>query len=175
MDTQDQPKIKELISGESIAARIHELAAAITSDYQGKDLVAITVCNGGMIFAADLIRAIPLRMTLDTILLASYSGTNSTGSIMLRSELKTVLTGRHVLVLDDILDTGHTLSQLRDILGKQQPASMKFCVLCDKPERRATDFNADYVGFKVPDLFIIGYGMDYNERYRNLPYIGVMS
>jgi len=175
MNTSPETSVKELIPSTTIAAKVRDLGNALTDNYRDRDLVALTICNGGMVFAADLIRNMPIPMELDAILISSYSGTNSTGHIMLRSELKATLTGRHVLVIDDILDSGRTLAQLRDILLKQRPADLRFCVLCDKPQRRDTDFHADYVGFVVPDRFIVGYGMDYNGRYRNLPYIGVLE
>lgn len=163
------------VSREEIAITVDKLGERISVDYCGRSLTVLTICNGAMIFAADLVRAIDLPMELDSILIASYAGTSSTGTFSLRSELKTVLTGKDVLVVDDILDTGRTLSHLRDLLSGQCPASLKFCVLCDKRERREVDFEADYVGMVIPDRFVVGYGMDHDEFYRNLPYLGLIN
>ena len=175
VDGQEYRRPASLVGRDEIAVRVARLGAEITAAYRGRTVTALIVCNGGMIFAADLIRAVDLSLEFDSIMVASYAGTCSTGTLTLRSELKMSLAGREVLVIDDILDTGRTLTGLRELLLEKQPASLKFCVMCDKRERREVPFEADYVGMVIPDRFVVGYGMDYNGLYRNLPYLGVMD
>lgn len=161
------------ISKEKIAEKVKQLGEEITDHYKGQSLVVVSITNGALIFAADLIRAIDLPLQLDSIMMASYAGTQSSGKVQIRSELKLQLEGQHVLVVDEILDTGRTLHNVKEIFSEMNPASLKFCVLLDKPECRKVDIQADYAGFEIPDEFVIGYGLDYNEFYRNLPYIGI--
>lgn len=164
------------ISADTIAAKVKELGRQITLDYAGKPLTVISISNGAIIFVADLVRVIDLPLQLDSIMLASYNNsTSSSGNVVLRSQLKLDLVGRHLLVIDEILDTGHTLVKINEILSAKNPLSIRYCVLLNKQARRQADIRADYVGFEIPDKFVIGYGLDFNEYYRNLPYIGVMA
>ena len=166
-----------LLTEEQIAARIAELGEELTRDYADKNPVVIGVLNGVVVFYADMIRKIQVPCQVDFMSISSYSGTTSSGRMMLRQDLKTDIRGRHVLILEDIFDTGRSLSYTVELLKLREPASVKICTLLDKPERRmeGVTLKADYVGFTVPDAFVVGYGLDYNERYRNLPYIGVLK
>lgn len=166
-----------LISEEALQARIHELAAQITEDYAGKsDLLLVGVLRGCVMFMVDLARAIPLQLSIDFIAISSYgSSTESSGVVRLLKDLDTDIADRHVLIVEDIIDSGLTLEYLRAQLLRRNPASMRICVLLNKPDRRITEIPIDYEGFDIPNAFVVGYGLDYNERYRNLPYIGVLS
>lgn len=166
-----------LISEEDLQARIKELATQITRDYaDGSDLLLVGVLRGCVMFMVDLARAIPLPIAIDFIAISSYgSSTESSGVVRLLKDLDTDITGRHVLIVEDIIDSGLTLEYLRAQLLRRNPASMRICVLLNKPERRVTEIPIDYEGFDIPNAFVVGYGLDYNERYRNLPYIGVLS
>ena len=166
-----------LLTEEQIAARIAELGEELTRDYADKNPVVIGVLNGVVVFYADMIRKIQVPCQVDFMSISSYSGTTSSGRMMLRQDMKTDIRGRHVLILEDIFDTGRSLSYTVELLKLREPASVKICTLLDKPERRmeGVTLKADYVGFTVPDAFVVGYGLDYNERYRNLPYIGVLK
>ena len=161
-----------LIEEGKINERVIELGRELFEFYKDRHLSVIAVSNGATIFVADLIREIDLPMQLDTIMAYSYSGTQSTGEVKMFSNLKLGIAGRDVLLVDDILDTGRTITKISEFLKTQKPNSLKTCVLLDKPDRRVVDINADYVGFTVPDVFVVGYGLDYNEYYRNLPYVG---
>ncbi len=164
---------EQYISAEEIRSRVAELGQNITADYSEREINVVSITNGAMLFTSDLIRNIALPLRLDSIMMGSYEGTESTGSVRTRSELKLNLTGRDVLIVDEILDTGNTLSFARELVMKMEPASVKICVLLNKQCRRIVDISADYTGFEIPDEFVIGYGLDYNEYYRNLPYIGI--
>lgn len=166
-----------LISEEDLQARIKELATQITRDYaDGSDLLLVGVLRGCVMFMVDLARAISLPIAIDFIAISSYgSSTESSGVVRLLKDLDTDITGRHVLIVEDIIDSGLTLEYLRAQLLRRNPASMRICVLLNKPERRVTEIPIDYEGFDIPNAFVVGYGLDYNERYRNLPYIGVLS
>jgi hypoxanthine phosphoribosyltransferase len=166
----ETPKI--LIEENTLHKRITELGREISEFYIDRHLTVIAVSNGATIFVADLIRQIDIPMQLDSITAYSYVGTESQGKVKLLSDLKLDIEGRDVLLVDDILDTGRTLRKITDFLHTQNPASVKTCVLLDKPDRRVIDIGADYIGFTVPDVFVVGYGLDYNEYYRNLPYVG---
>jgi hypoxanthine phosphoribosyltransferase len=161
------------ISAMDIQNKIAELGRRISEDYKDGELTVVSISNGAMLFTADLVRAVTILMHLDSIMISSYAGTESSGNISLRSEFKLDLSGKDVLIVDEILDSGNTLFYARQKLLEQNPASLKTCVLLNKQERRKVDVNADYVGFEIPDLFVIGYGMDYKEYFRNLPYIGI--
>ena len=167
---------KTLLHEQTILARLDVLAAQIRKDYEGKDLTVIAVLNGSLIFAADLLRRIPLPLKLDCLSVASYhGGTESTGVVTFDQISLPDVTGRHVLIVDDILDTGRTLQAIRDkLLTETQPLSVRICVLLQKQVARAEALQADYVGFEIANEFVIGYGLDYQERYRNLPFIGVL-
>jgi len=167
---------KVLYHESTILSRLDEMAHRITTDYRDKDLTVIAILNGSVIFMADLLRRIPLPLQLDSWSVSSYHGTKTTGKIEFRQPRGADVSGRHVLLLDDILDSGLTLHSIREkILLEAGAASVKSCVLLRKNVSRAREVDADYVGFDIPDEFVVGYGLDYNERYRNLPFIGILN
>ena len=161
-----------LFSSEDIQRKIEELGNQITNDYRNKDLTIISLLNGAIVFTADLLRQIKIPLRLDCWSISSYSGTKSTGEIKFRQQIIADVNNRHVLILDDILDSGLTLYTIKQQLLKQSsPLSVKTCVLLNKDVERKKDVECDYYGFKIKNEFVIGYGLDYNERFRNLPYI----
>jgi hypoxanthine phosphoribosyltransferase len=165
-----------LLDETTILSRLDSLAGQITRDYRGKDLMVVAILNGSIIFSADLLRRIPLPLQIDGWRVSSYAGTESTGQITFGQTAVADLRGRHLLILDDILDTGLTLSAVRDHLQNTSGAlSIKTCVLLRKQVKRIHEIEADYVGFDIPNEFVIGYGLDYNEKYRNLPYVGILT
>ena len=171
---QDVERI--LFTEEELAARVRELGARITRDYAGKDLVIASVLRGSFIFMADLTRAIELPLTVDFMAVSSYgAGTVSSGQVEIKKDLSDSIEGKDLLIVEDILDSGNTLYYLIDVLEARKPASIRICTLLDKPERRIKPIKADYMGFTIPDAFVVGYGLDYDERYRKLPYIGVLK
>ena len=167
---------KILFREETILARLDELAEVITKEYRDKELTVIAVLNGSIIFAADLLRRVPLPLKLDCVSVASYhGGTESTGRVTFDQITMPDVAGRHVLIVDDILDSGRTLHAIRTkLLTEAKPRSIKVCVLLRKIKERAKPAEADYAGFDIADEFVVGYGLDYQERYRNLPLIGVL-
>lgn len=168
--------IKEvLITKEQIEAKLKELGSQITKDYEGKDnLLLIGVLKGAVVFMADIIRHIKLPLQIDFMAVSSYgASTKSSGVVRILKDLEEDVEGKNILIVEDIIDSGLTLSYLYDILGSRRPASIKICALLEKPSRKNTDLKIDYVGFKIPDKFVVGYGLDFNEKYRNLPFIGV--
>lgn len=172
----EQDILEVFFSAEDIDARIGELAAQIDKDYEGKELVLIGVLRGSVIFISDLARKIKNKLVLDFLAVSSYGqATTSSGQVRILKDLSEHIEDKHVIIVEDILDTGNTLSYLSDMLTARQPASIKICTLLDKPSRRTADIAADYVGFTVPDAFVVGYGLDYCEYYRNLPYIGILK
>lgn len=165
-----------LLDETTIHARIETLAAEITEDYRGQDLTVVAILNGSIIFSADLLRHIPLPLKIDGWRASSYAGTESTGQITLGQTSVAELRGRHILLLDDILDTGLTLSAVKNhLVSTSEALSVKTCVLLRKDVPRSHAVEADYVGFDIPNEFVVGYGLDYNEKYRNLPYIGILT
>ena len=159
----------------TILRRLDELARAITAEYQDRELTVIAVLNGSLIFAADLLRRIPLPLKLDCLSVASYhGGTTTSGEVVFKQIALPDVAGRHILILDDILDSGVTLAAIRDKLKMERPLSVKICVLLRKLKARMRPVEADHVGFNIGDEFVVGYGLDYMERYRNLPCIGVL-
>jgi len=159
----------------TILRRLDELAEDITREYQNRELTIIAVLNGSLIFMADLLRRIPLPLKLDCLSVASYhGGTKTTGEVIFKQLALPDVAGRHILILDDILDSGLTLAAIREKLTTEQPLSVKICVLLRKLKERLRPVEADYVGFNIGDEFVVGYGLDYLERYRNLPCIGVL-
>lgn len=165
-----------LYSEEQLKAKVAELGAAITRDYQGKDPILVSVLRGSYIFMADLTRSIDLHCTVDFMAVSSYgAGTTSSGQVKIIKDLSGPIDGKDLIIVEDILDSGNTLYYLRDVLAARKPASIAICTLLDKPERRVQPIKADYAGFEVPDAFVVGYGLDYAEKYRNLPYIGVLK
>ena len=164
-----------LISQQQIAARVAELGAQIARDYAGKELVLVGVLKGAFVFVSDLSRAIDLPLTIDFVALSSYGeATESSGVVKITSDLSRPIEGKHVLVVEDIIDTGLTMRYLLDNLATRHPASIKICGLLHKPARARTKIPIDYLGFPIEDKFVVGYGLDAAERYRNVPFIGVM-
>ena len=165
-----------LFTEEELKARVAEIAARIDRDYAGKEPMLISVLRGSFIFMADLARAIHLPCTVDFMAVSSYgSGTTSSGQVKITKDLSESIEGRDIIVVEDILDSGNTLSYLFQLLQARHPASVRLCTLLDKPSRRTKPITADYTGFTVDDLFVVGYGLDYAEKYRNLPYIGILK
>ena len=169
--------LKVLITEEQIRQRINELGQELTRDYQDKDPVIVGVLKGVVVFYADMIRQIKVPCQMDFMWISSYAGTTSTGNMEVKRDISSNIKGRHVLILEDIYDTGNSLDfTYRHLLAKE-PASLKICTFLDKPARRkpGITLKPDYVGYTVPNEFVVGYGLDYNEHYRNLPYIGVLK
>lgn len=164
-----------LIDAAAIEARVAELGAQLTQDYQGRDPVLVSVLKGSLVFLADLMRAMDLPSSIDLMEVSSYAGTETSGQVRILKDLSKSIEGRDVVVVEDIIDTGLTLNYLLRYLGERKPASIKIICLLDKPARRLAEIPIDYRGFTIPDRFVIGYGLDYEERYRNLPYIGVLK
>ena len=163
-------------SEEQLKAKVQELGAQITKDYEGKCPVFVGVLKGCFLFMADLVRACDIPCTVDFMMVSSYkNGTSSTGAVEIVKDLSEDIEGRDVIIVEDILDSGNTLSYLTRFLNARKPASIRIVTLMDKPERRKADVYADYVGFIIPDAFVVGYGLDYQQRYRNLPYIGFLK
>lgn len=162
----------------TITSRVAQLGREISLDYrgQGHSLLVVGVLKGAAIFMADLVRCIDLPLTIDYMAVSSYrSGTCTSGTVNVHKDLDTEIEGRHVLLVEDIVDSGLTLSYLYNLLQNRRPASLRVCVLLDKPSRRLEPFRPDYCGFEIPDVFVVGYGLDYNERFRHLPYIAVLN
>ncbi|MDR1541435.1 MAG: hypoxanthine phosphoribosyltransferase [Clostridiales bacterium] len=170
-------KVKVLISEQGIAKRVDEIAEQVMNDYKGKNITMICVLKGGVVFMVDLARKIKQTVEMDFMDISSYGdSTVSSGIIKIDKDLENPITGKDVLLVEDIIDTGQTLTHLHRHLKAQNPASLRICTLLDKPARRISDqISPDYVGFVIPDEFVIGYGLDYAQRYRNLTYIGVLE
>ncbi len=165
-----------LISENELEERIQQLADEITKDYAGKEVHLICVLKGSIFFTCELAKRIPLPVTFDFMSVSSYGNqTESSGRVRIVKDLDEPIDGKNVIVVEDIIDSGRTLSYLMDLLGARKPESLRLCTLLDKPDRRVTDVKVDYVGFEIPDKFVIGYGLDYAQKYRNLPYIGVIE
>jgi hypoxanthine phosphoribosyltransferase len=165
-----------LISEQELRNRVKELGAQISADYAGKDLLLVCVLKGGVMFLSDLLRAISIPVSIDFMATSSYgASTQSSGVVRIIKDLDTPLEGRNVLIVEDIIDTGHTLDYLVRILNERKPASLRICTLLNKAERRELDIRVDYIGFDIPNEFVVGYGLDYGEKYRNLPYVGVLK
>ncbi|MDL2220880.1 hypoxanthine phosphoribosyltransferase [Eubacteriales bacterium OttesenSCG-928-N14] len=165
-----------LISAERIAERVAQIGKQITEDYAGKELIVACVLKGGFMFCADLVRQISMPLKLDFISASSYgSGSTSTGNVRIFKDLEMDIKGKDLLLVEDIVDSGTTIKTLRDMLLARDPASIKVCALLDKPDRRKADIEADYVCFAIPDEFVVGYGLDYDSRYRNLPDVMVLA
>ncbi len=165
-----------LFSEEELRRRVRELGERITADYAGKTLVIISVLRGSYIFMADLTRCIDLPCTVDFMSVSSYGkGVTSSGQVQVTKDLSDDIEGKDVIVVEDILDSGNTLFYLMQLLQARRPASVRLCALLDKPERRVKEITADYSGFTIPDAFVVGYGLDYAGKYRNLPYIGILK
>ncbi len=169
-------KIRVLLSEEEVDSRIREIAAKISRDYAGKEIHLICVLKGGVFFTCELAKRITVPVTLDFMSVSSYGDdTKSSGVVKIVKDLDQPLEGKNVLIVEDIIDSGRTLSYLIDILGKRKPESIHLCTLLDKPERRVRDVKVDYSCFNIPAEFVVGYGLDYAQKYRNLPFIGVVE
>jgi hypoxanthine phosphoribosyltransferase len=167
---------KVLISENELANKIKEMGKAMTKDYKGKDLFVVGVLKGANIFMSDLIRKIDLPMQIDFMAVSSYGmSTESSGTVRILKDLDFSIEGKDVLIVEDIIDSGLTLKYLTRILMERKPSSLKICTLLDKPDRRKVELIVDYIGFKIPDAFIVGYGIDFAESYRNLPYVAVLK
>lgn len=166
-----------LLSEEQIQTRIRELGEILTAEYADKDPIIVGVLKGVVVFYADMLRQIKAPCQMDFMWISSYEGTNSTGNMIVRKDISSDIQGRHVLILEDIYDTGNSLSFVYDHLLSKQPVSLKICTLLDKPSRRkeGITLQPDYVGFEIPNAFVVGYGLDFNEHFRNLPYIGILK
>jgi hypoxanthine phosphoribosyltransferase len=169
-------RLATMLSQEEIAKRVHELGATITRDYANKSLVLVCVLKGSFVFAADLMRAIDLPLRVDFLGTRSYGeGTESSGVVQITQDLSRPIEHEHVILVEDIVDTGLTIAHLMDLLRTRAPASVKVCSLLHKPARAKVAVHVDYLGFTIEDRFVVGYGLDFAERYRNLPYIGVVE
>jgi len=168
--------VRQLLTAEQIAARVSEMGAEISRDLAGETVLVVGVLKGAFVFCADLVRALTVPAEVDFMAVSSYgSATESSGVIRILKDLERSVTGRHVLLVEDIVDTGLTLRYLKEYLEHQNPASLRVAVLLDKPARRRTEVSVDYVGFTIPDEFVVGYGIDCAEQYRHLPYVGVVG
>ena len=169
-------KVRILLSEEEVDKKICEIAQQISKDYEGKEVHLVCVLKGGVFFMCELAKRITVPVSMDFMALSSYgNGTESTGKIKVKKELDESIEGKDVLVVEDIVDSGRTLSFLLEELQSRNPASLHLCTLLDKPDRRVVDIKADYTCFEIPDEFVVGYGLDYAQRYRNLPYIGIVE
>lgn len=177
MQDMNQDIAHILVTEEELKAKVAELGAAISRDYEGHDLLLVSILKGGAVFMADLMRCVTVPCAIDFMVVSSYGGANtsSTGLVKVVKDLDTDITGKDLLIVEDILDTGITLSNLVPMLKMRNPKSVRLCTILSKPARRKADIEPDYLGFEVPDEFVVGYGLDYNEIYRNLPYVGVLK
>ena len=168
--------IRVLVPEEEVDARIRELGEKISKDYEGKQIHLICVLKGGVFFMCELAKRITVPVSMDFMCVGSYGdGTKSSGVVRIAKDLDESVEGKDVLIVEDIIDSGNTLYYLMDVLQRRKPASLRLCTLLDKPDRRVKDVKVDYTGFDIPDEFVVGYGLDYAQKYRNLPYIGVVE
>ena len=168
--------LKVLVTEEELKASIAEMGAELYDRFEGKNPLFLGVLKGSFVFMADLVRACQVKSDVEFIAVSSYqNATVSSGRVQITHDLQQDITGRHLIIVEDILDSGNTLYYLMDVLRARKPASIRICTLLDKPERRSKPIAADYVGFSIPDAFVVGYGLDYDEKYRNLPYIGILK
>ena len=176
MTVQDKDIKEVLCSEEQLSQKIAELGAAVTRDYAGKELLLVSILKGSVMVMADLMRSVDLPLQIDFMNVASYgSGTETKGAVKILKDLDVDIKGKHVLIVEDILDSGVTLHNLMKLLRQRQPASIEICTLFSKPTRRKVEVPVRYMGFEIPDAFIVGYGLDYDEKYRNLPYVGILK
>jgi hypoxanthine phosphoribosyltransferase len=167
---------KVLIDDASVQAKVRELGARITTDYAGQDLLLVGVLRGALLFIVDLARQIDLPLEMDFMAISSYgAATETSGVVRILKDLDTAIEGRHVLIVEDIIDSGLTLNYIVEHLRNRNPASIKICALLNKPSRRRVDVKIDYHGFDIPDEFVVGYGLDFRQRYRNVPFVGVLK
>ncbi len=169
-------RVRVLFTEEEVVARIREIGEQISKDYEGRELHMICVLKGGTFFMCELAKRITVPVSMDFMAVSSYGdGTSSSGVVKIVKDLDEPITGKDVLVVEDIVDTGRTLSHLMELLRERGPASIRLCTLLDKPDRRVVEVPVDYTGYQIPDEFVVGYGLDYAQKYRNLPYIGMIS
>lgn len=175
-DNMKEDVLRVLLSEDEIREKVRELGGKITADYKNSNLMLVTVLKGAVVFLADLMRQIDVPAEIDFMVVSSYgSGVKSSGVVKIVKDLDVPLAGKDILIVEDILDSGLTLSHIKELLESRGPRSIRIATLLDKPSRRKVDLQADYIGFSVPDEFVIGYGLDYDEKYRNLPYIGILK
>ena len=168
--------IREMISEADLAARIAELGEQISKDYEGESVYVICILRGASFFACELAKRITVPVTIDFMTTSSYgAGTVSSGEVKIKSDVEIPVDGRNVLIVEDIIDSGNTLHFLQDVFKDRNAKSVRLCTMLDKPDRREVDVDVDYVGFTIPDEFVVGYGLDYDQKYRTLPYIGVVE
>ena len=175
-DNMKEDVLRVLLSEDEIREKVRELGGKITADYKNSNLMLVTVLKGAVVFLADLMRQIDVPAEIEFMVVSSYgSGVKSSGVVKIVKDLDVPLAGKDILIVEDILDSGLTLSYIKELLESRGPRSIRIATLLDKPSRRKVDLQADYIGFSVPDEFVIGYGLDYDEKYRNLPYIGILK
>ena len=175
-DNMKEDVLRVLLSEDEIREKVRELGGKITADYKNSNLMLVTVLKGAVVFLADLMRQIDVPAEIDFMVVSSYgSGVKSSGVVKIVKDLDVPLAGKDILIVEDILDSGLTLSYIKELLESRGPRSIRIATLLDKPSRRKVALQADYIGFSVPDEFVIGYGLDYDEKYRNLPYIGILK
>lgn len=168
-------EINVLINKAKLEKRIEEMAKQIQKDYEGKELVFIGILKGSVMFMTELAKNIKTNVALDFMDVSSYEGTESTGKVKINKDVRDSIEGKDVIIVEDIIDTGRTLTYVRDYLKQKNPNSIKIATMLSKPSRRVIELNVDYIGFAIEDKFVVGYGLDYNEKYRNLPYIGYIE
>ena len=174
-DNMKEDVLRVLLSEDEIREKVRELGGKITADYKNSNLMLVTVLKGAVVFLADLMRQIDVPAEIDFMVVSSYgSGVKSSGVVKIVKDLDVPLAGKDILIVEDILDSGLTLSYIKELLESRGPRSIRIATLLDKPSRRKVDLQADYIGFSVPDEFVVGYGLDYDEKYRDLPYIGIL-
>jgi hypoxanthine phosphoribosyltransferase len=166
---------KPLLTVEQIQSKVQELAALISTDYQGKDLLSVGILRGAFMFFSDIVKFIKVPMEIDFLIVSSYIKTGSSGVVDIHADIREDIKDRNVLLIEDIVDTGISLNHIRDMLLRRTPASLRICTLLDKRSRRKIEVPLDYVGFKIPDAFVVGYGLDYENSFRNLPYIATFK
>jgi len=166
---------KPFLAVEQIQNRVRELGALISEDYEGKDILCVGLLKGAFMFFADIVRLIQVPVKIDFLIASSYAKTETTGEIKVHADLREDIKGADVLLIEDIVDTGLTLNHIRDMLLQRQPASLRICAFLDKKPRRRVDVPLDYIGFEIPDEYVVGYGLDYEDMFRNLPYIAIFK
>ena len=166
---------KTLFTVEQIQTKVKELAALVSRDYDGKNLLAVGILRGAFMFFSDIVKSIQVPMEIDFLIVSSYAKFQSTGEITIHADLRDEIKNRHVLLIEDIVDTGMSLDYIKDMLLKREPASLKVCTLLDKRGRRQVEVPLDYIGFQIPDEYVVGYGLDYENKFRNLPYIATFK
>ena len=167
---------RQLLTKEELQQKVCELGKIISEDYAGEEIVLVTLLRGGAVFSVDLMREISVPVEFDCMCVSSYgNGAESSGVVKIVKDLETDIEGRHVLLVEDIIDSGVTLSNVKDMLLQRKPKSIKICTILNKPSRRRVDVDVEYIGFDIPDEFVIGYGLDYAQKFRNLPYVGILK